>query len=388
MQFAKRRDWKWTVTERVALKPQNEDIYLDALRVAAAWLVVLGHTRALMFENFGSEDTSFESLAFYSLTSLGHQAVIIFFVLSGYWVGGKAWASERAGTFRFDAYLIDRIVRLWVVLLPALVLTVVVDAIGGALMRSSSQYNGESYNGILGDGLECGVLDFLGNALFLQGIAVKPCGTNEALWSISYEFWFYILMSLLLMVFRAGSIRWWSAAAAIVVIAEIGAMEPMILLYFPLWLIGVGSAHASHRNSCLNRLTGDGRASVLIGSPFVLVGIAATTSVISLPVVLEDYVLAIVTSFVIAATAGTCVRRSRSTSRARSTSWVGRRADESYTLYAIHLPCVVLISAVIVPFARSRFEVNVLSLCVYVAVIAVLAFFAHAFARLTELERL
>jgi peptidoglycan/LPS O-acetylase OafA/YrhL len=64
---------------------------LDLLRGSAAFLVLSGHLRSYIFQSYG--ELAQESLpvkAFYFGTGLGHQAVIIFFALSGFLVGGKA----------------------------------------------------------------------------------------------------------------------------------------------------------------------------------------------------------------------------------------------------------------------------------------------------------
>ena len=59
-------------------------------------------------------------LAAYGISNLGHQAVIIFFALSGYLVGGSVINAIRRSEWSWVRYLTQRLVRLWLVLLPAL----------------------------------------------------------------------------------------------------------------------------------------------------------------------------------------------------------------------------------------------------------------------------
>ena len=65
--------------------------WLDVMRFLAALMVVFCHSRNAFFLPYGElspeQQTPF-SMAFYALGRLGHEAVIVFFVLSGFLVGG------------------------------------------------------------------------------------------------------------------------------------------------------------------------------------------------------------------------------------------------------------------------------------------------------------
>lgn len=69
-------------------------VHLDALRGIAAVGVCLNHVRDIFFRDYSqlSHHNPLLALA-YLATGLGHQWVIIFFVLSGYLVGGSALRS-------------------------------------------------------------------------------------------------------------------------------------------------------------------------------------------------------------------------------------------------------------------------------------------------------
>src|SRR5690349_12335860 len=87
---------------------QRESIYLDLVRALAAFFVVLDHAPTLF-------DLPW-------IPRWGHQAVIVFFVLSGYVI------SNVADTRETDArrFLIARLARLWSVLVPAAILILAV----------------------------------------------------------------------------------------------------------------------------------------------------------------------------------------------------------------------------------------------------------------------
>jgi peptidoglycan/LPS O-acetylase OafA/YrhL len=56
--------------------------------------------------------------------------VIVFFVLSGFLVGGSVIKAHRQGQWRWTGYLSRRLSRLWIVIVPALLLTLFWDSIG------------------------------------------------------------------------------------------------------------------------------------------------------------------------------------------------------------------------------------------------------------------
>src|SRR4051794_3922354 len=98
---------------------------LDFLRGLAAFLVLSGHLRSFVFRSFAEleEHAGLFLRAFYFVTGLGHQAVIIFFALSGFLVGGKAIEDLTNERFSWARYLLRRLTRLWIVIIPAMALT-------------------------------------------------------------------------------------------------------------------------------------------------------------------------------------------------------------------------------------------------------------------------
>lgn len=175
--------------------------HLDCVRGVAALLVCVGHLRGFLFVNLSAiTSPSIIEYAFYFMTALGHQAVIAFFALSGYLVGGPAFERMRVGRFVWREYVIHRLTRLWVVVIPALFLTFLFDTAGLAL-SSKAGYAGSYYNlynsgPAYPDGIDRSLFAFVGNMLFLQTITTPIFGTNTPLWSLANEFWYYFVFPL------------------------------------------------------------------------------------------------------------------------------------------------------------------------------------------------
>src|SRR6266581_2543938 len=94
-------------------------LYLDALRFAAALTVFLSHWTAARYS--GGQ--------FWRLTSYGRIAVLVFFVLSVFVIAWVAETRERT----FKEYALSRSARLYSVIIPAFIITAVLDAIGMAI---------------------------------------------------------------------------------------------------------------------------------------------------------------------------------------------------------------------------------------------------------------
>lgn len=84
--------------EKPSFKDTTASVLLDLLRGLAALLVLLGHWRNLLFIDYPQLTAHKAMLAVpYILSSAGHQAVVIFFVLSGYLISGSVFRSLAKG---------------------------------------------------------------------------------------------------------------------------------------------------------------------------------------------------------------------------------------------------------------------------------------------------
>lgn len=148
---------------------QQRSQFLDIVRLLAALAVCAGHLRSVLFEHYVDiiQPTLSQKL-FYGVTSLGHESVVIFFVLSGYFVGGSILRNPL--NFNWLTYLQSRLIRLWIVLIPALLLTACVD-VGLSFFYPdvlSGNYNERWMSGPRGNGIAHGTPALLESALFQQ----------------------------------------------------------------------------------------------------------------------------------------------------------------------------------------------------------------------------
>lgn len=192
-----KREISGSLQKSVAAPLQGRAVGLDALRGVAALLVLVNHARAFALQNANELVHPGVLLkAFYFVTGIGHQAVVIFFALSGFLVGGKALADFMLKRFSWPEYLLRRMTRLWVVVIPALIATFLLDSLGQSIT------NGTGYDGSLYDLFSSGpdkatrtdlsLTTLVGNLAFLQTVAVPIYGSNGPMWSLANEFWYYI----------------------------------------------------------------------------------------------------------------------------------------------------------------------------------------------------
>lgn len=221
---------------------QDRNLWLDIIRGLSALIVCFGHLRNALLVDFGTlANPSIATKIFYTLTGFGHQSVMVFFVLSGYFVGGGVL---RAGSkFTWVNYLSSRLTRLWVVLLPCLLLTWGID-------HMINIYNPGALAGVSFDNWHSGpkpgeystsLSTFFGNIIFLQTIELPVFGTNGPLWSLANEFWYYILFPAIVLIFGlAGSGSFSTRITALAIGALASWWLPRDVLYgFIIWMMGV-----------------------------------------------------------------------------------------------------------------------------------------------------
>jgi peptidoglycan/LPS O-acetylase OafA/YrhL len=268
---------------------------------------------------------------------------MVFFVLSGFFIGWAVVGGIRSGKWSWRGYLVRRLTRLGIVLLPALILTALWDLAGMSLFGVHSAYLG----GRAGDSvLTFRVLDnltvqgFLGNLLFLQGIHEMPTfGSNAPLWSLSYEFWYYMLFPLMVSAYFArGRLRWALALTAALVLVLIG---PTIASYYLIWLMGViivlAALHLSPRQRGLPGWV------LIPASLGLLLGVIVTQRHL-LPA--GEALLGVACAIFLAAIVLRAYPHDLRSRWRRPYALVARRmAGCSYTLYLVHLPVLVFLRA-------------------------------------------
>lgn len=206
----------------------NHSILIAVLRGLAAIEVAAAHLRAQVFPGLkGMQDPAlwYQALAFF--TGFAHQAVVIFFLLSGWLVGGN-FLNRLHETLSIKHYAVDRVTRLWIVLIPAFVLSLIIAGTTKAVDLGAVSF---------APGNEYSATAFVGNLFGFQESVVPRFAGNFPLWSLANETWYYILFPLLAMSFCGKSTISRVATAAMCLLIAV-SLPGSILLYFSLWLLG------------------------------------------------------------------------------------------------------------------------------------------------------
>ena len=325
--------------------------HLDVLRACLALMVLIGHARMMLWIGWQNwkvlPHEAWEKViaVVFSVFRYGHEAVIVFFALSGFFIHLRPALARARGSveaFSTSGYLRRRARRILPPYYAALIFTVVLDVAGrhwwprlylaqtgDALLDSN--FTDAGYNA-------AAVVPALFAQPSLMGIRF---GGNAPLWSIGSEVFYYALYPLFMALWQrsralgyavgmgAGAAAWWWPWAG----WWNGAMG-----YYPIWLMGALMAevlcalpdrrHSAYSFACgallaaatfaLSHL-GLIRAHPWLSVPvFMAMGAAVILMVERLPLDLMRFRLG------------------------RGLEWLGIR---SYSLYIFHFPALVLLSA-------------------------------------------
>jgi peptidoglycan/LPS O-acetylase OafA/YrhL len=190
--------------------------YLDLVRVVCAVVVVLSHL------GHGHLVGGY----LWPFTFFGNEAVMAFFVLSGFVIAFVTDQREQT----LAIYAAARLARLYSVILPAMLLTLVLDSVGQAI-NADSYLNSHAASG------GSAVSGYLLSAVMLNKSwsLDQHFGSDGAYWSIPYEFWYYFIFGAVML------LKGWTR----VVFTSIGLAiaGPKIVILLPVWMLGVGAYH-------------------------------------------------------------------------------------------------------------------------------------------------
>lgn len=326
-------------------------IWFDLIRGMSAVAVCASHLRPAIMVDYAQISTSSIPIKlFYLLSGFGHQAVVVFFVLSGFFVGGSV-LSKRIG-FSWKNYGIARLTRLWVVLIPALLLTLGVNII---LTHLAPEALDGAFRDIWNSGpspdkpFSSGLVTFLGNVFFLQTIIVPVFGVNAPLWSLAYEFWYYMLFPLSLSAIgilesQKKSVR---ILSAIALCAGLTLLPAKITILFLVWLFGVGLW--VFRNAKLPRF--QNTAAVFTFVLFLGVLLSTKTRLFDSIPILSDITL----GFAFSLFAFFLLPISTDFVGSIFMKWIAKWSSEiSYSLYVIHFPLIMVVAVIFYKDAQLK----------------------------------
>ena len=308
----------------------------------------------------------------------GHQAVVGFFVLSGYLVGGAVLSRMREPKPFLSDYYLHRFTRVYVVLIPTLLLTLLLDFLGRHLFTSSEIYKGAMFEGHFTSNL------LFASVLNLQGIYFEFFGTNGPLWSLACEFWYYITFPLLLIFFAKNySLKFRCVAfiAGLLLFIFLVTPESWFGFGFILWAMGAFATLAP-RPLLRSRLL----SFMLLVSVFILIRLLVRgPAVEAYPLISRGADLLAAGAFVNLLLAfrdgpseGFTILKS---------DWHKLLADFSFSLYAVHMPLLIFMRAAADQFFGAQWVLQLAEFQNYVlamGVICLTILSAFLFSRVSE----
>lgn len=349
-------------------------VILDHLRWLAAILVAFSHVRNHLIVDFSDvQSPGIFARLFYFAAGYGHVAVLIFFVISGFLVGGKLLEllSSPDISTGWRHFLVDRFTRIFIVLWPsllvagALLLFIFTVAPHVSLVTESNWDSGwkDSFTSDLS------VRKWLLNALLFNELVVPTVFTDGVLWSLAYEWTYYMLGLAVVLVIRrhwtVGSIAFLGYAGLLFVLALLN--KPELLVAGGVWVMGI-----------LARIVSDRR--LLKGTILWLACLALVSVVLVYARVhpLHDYVIGAPIALMLA--------------HARWHDWrmlpgIGHWLSEfSYSLYTTHAPVIgfAMIIAQYMGGFPARMAFGVSSVGWVLALLLGTLVFSKLFAMVTE----
>lgn len=190
---------------------RSTSAYLDFVRFTAAAIVFLSHAASQPFSGG----------LLWQVEAFSQEAVVVFFVLSGFVINYTANVRDRS----IETYFINRTARIYSVVIPALALTFASDAVG-SLLRP------EVYAALSDYSADDRLWQMLNALLFTGHIWSNHMriGTNFPYWSVGFEVWYYIAFGIICFVPKGRALP---VAALVLLLAG-----PKISVLFPIWLSG------------------------------------------------------------------------------------------------------------------------------------------------------
>jgi peptidoglycan/LPS O-acetylase OafA/YrhL len=214
---------------------QTFSAFLNASRWIAAFMVVLYHARALVMVPYSdvTRQGQLPTRILYLASALGHEAVMVFFVLSGFLVGGLTLKRWRTRGVEIGNYYAHRFSRIYIVLIPALLVGWGLDSIGVNYLNDTGIYTNSGHFSMIPRRIGTARLTpevFIANLAMLQGLfSFRTFGSNGPLWSLACEWWYYCIFAA-------------AAAAALCKDILVRALNFAVLIAL-LFMLAVGSLH-------------------------------------------------------------------------------------------------------------------------------------------------
>jgi peptidoglycan/LPS O-acetylase OafA/YrhL len=347
---------------------------LDFLRSMAAFAVLLGHGRNWFFAGISETPNPSALLkVFYFVTVLHVDAVVVFFVISGFLIGASAWTDIKTNVFSWKRYLSARFSRIFVVYWPALIFSMIICFIGRAVF--SDPFSSQGAMRPLFEATDTPVSTAAGicHVAGLPGFACKAIMDNPALWSLGYEWTLYLAAPVIFAIILrspSNAFRWFSSLLFLLTVIAIAVNKIEAVLWISVWFLGVFAGRLAVARNLHPATAAIALILILVG--LVSAHLLKVDEYVSLPP------LALGTAILVS-----CRRISTWSIAPRFFKWT---ASWSFSLYATHLPIIyVLIAAFQAsggPFNKP--PAGLLAASQLAAAVAICVGFAIVFALVTE----
>ena len=334
---------------------RNTSIYLDILRLIAALMVFMTHSRNFIIPKVPG-----------FLFGYGGEAVAVFFVLSGFVISFVVSEKEH----NWKTYTAARLSRIYPVIVVAIITTTLADSIGNYFNHSQYLWLNDKFHFYR----DMNFPAFLSYITFTNQIWFSHFvyGSDEPYWSLGFEVWYYVIIGIV--VFAPVRIRIFS------VVAVVMFCGPKIIAYFPLWLFGYfGHKFLISKYNKTHLGLKTFIASIILSIIFIIVSRRCMTLTNmyenfqiwqTLRNVFYFYTIGLFTIFnIIVFDSLTRNRHVCDTAWEKRIRWA---AGASFTLYLVHQPIEVMISALF-PNITSNLPLGLLALLLTVLVIVGLA---------------
>ncbi len=169
----------------------KNSLILDVMRIIATWSVLVGHACSFFKFSIFKDQTYFPYIQ-----NIG---VILLFLISGF----LTLYSLQSGKYGFRSYIHNRICRIWIPYIFALVFVCTLDGLVILVIPEVYDYY-NAYN----------FKTFMGNILFMQdipqaGVWVTSFGSGRQFWTLAVEWWYYLCAGYILLFFLAQSLFLW-----------------------------------------------------------------------------------------------------------------------------------------------------------------------------------
>lgn len=359
---------------------KNSLSFLDGLRGLAALYVAMGHARWLLWEGgdnykqMAHTYSAFEKMLAIGMSvfKYGHEMVLFFFVLSGFVIHLRYSIQLSKGEkapFTFGSYFFKRLRRIMPPYLFAFALTFICDSI--VAYHQYSIYTHTTPLPLVNQNIvfEHSWVALIGNIFFLQDAYVPVFGSNGSIWSLKYEWYFYMLYPVLLFFNRKSP--WFTLVG----------LSGIFLLY--LTGFHTGFVLFDQITACLlSWWIGGFAADIYTGRvkikryflyPFILIiPFIPVVHVSPVSNLLRDQIVAFGFTGLLVLLLD--YRDNRFVSGFGKLKWLG---DCSYTLYLIHAPLLILFNGILLRASGNVMPRSFIYAWLAVAVCVILAYGLH-----------